>query len=1078
MLPKSLSYSDAAKILGRTDNRVVDAIDVLMSGLLLAASAAGNVTALGLFDAKDQLVRLSKELIAGLAEKIKGLDRIERTDRIAAAHAIIVLTAYFEALVGTEDDLAKPRRSKDGPGTRFDWTTNAEDNEDDELSTEVSALIAKMRRQRPTKSKQIKLATGHDVESDKARTIAYELLHTELPAPTPQEPYEKSLRRIGELYTSLTSRLPPLLVGPDLWAPLEDNVRQSLLKTLMDQVPTRAIARYESLFRALASEFPEVSYWANMVDHQATRAAVGQVQTALSGLQDILTGIACGRVPDDRRQALARFYQSALERQIVETGEIPSDTIVIPTLGTAYIDPDFRAADVSPRDRPDIESWWGGQGLRNDINGFLTGFLTSPDASSTILMVLGQPGSGKSVLTKVLSARLPASQFLAIRVVLREVPADADLQTQIEYAIRDATSESMTWPDLMRSAPGVLPVVLLDGFDELLQATGVSQSDYLEKVARFQESQAIQDTPVAFLITSRTAVADRVRIPADGVVCIRLEPFSSDQVEMWVSQWNRTNSAYFREQALNPLATRTVLTQPDLAEQPLLLLMLALYDADSNALQRAGNDLSHAQLYERLLGQFAEREVRKERPDLDGEALTREIDRQLLRLSIAAFAMFNRGRQWSTQSELDSDLTTLLAQNEHRSVSASFRAPLTAAQLLVGKFFFVHQAQAIQDGRRLSAFEFLHATFGEYLVARLVAYELGDLAAIEVLSIDRSRRNPPDESYLRALLSFAQLSIRATIVEYLSELVHQMNAESKAALGSALKELFRLTFVKPSSINDYSNYEPVDLDFLGRMAIYSANLLLLIIIVTGEVAASALFPDSEDAVNAWRRAAMLWRAALPEQGWLWLASSLDVRRIGSLQQRDVIASLPFKSHMSALLPVDLSWTYASTLSQDEGTGLRGSDCSQWHSEAFFVSDVNDDVMAHALESFSPKLSSVVTVIAKTNNRSVSAAHALIRLWIASTTEAGGDELATAYEDCIDVALHAFASFDDAQSTYQAIILYLLSDDRKRLPVSWRESMGRKLAAEYETQNRTTQSFSERVVVKLGFKLMYGTVVRS
>ena len=47
--------------------------------------------------------------------------------------------------------------------------------------------------------------------------------------------------------------------------------------------------------------------------------------------------------------------------------------------------------------------------------------------------------------------------------------------------MRGATREHLTWPDLVAAAGDALPVVMLDGFDELLQATGVSQSDYLEK---------------------------------------------------------------------------------------------------------------------------------------------------------------------------------------------------------------------------------------------------------------------------------------------------------------------------------------------------------------------------------------------------------------------------------------------------------------------------------------------------------------------------------------------------------------------------------------------------------------------
>jgi hypothetical protein len=52
------------------------------------------------------------------------------------------------------------------------------------------------------------------------------------------------------------------------------------------------------------------------------------------------------------------------------------------------------------------------------------------------------------------------------------VAVDADLETQIEQAIRATTGEHVTWRQLTRTADGALPAVLLDGFDELLQATG------------------------------------------------------------------------------------------------------------------------------------------------------------------------------------------------------------------------------------------------------------------------------------------------------------------------------------------------------------------------------------------------------------------------------------------------------------------------------------------------------------------------------------------------------------------------------------------------------------------------------
>jgi len=45
------------------------------------------------------------------------------------------------------------------------------------------------------------------------------------------------------------------------------------------------------------------------------------------------------------------------------------------------------------------------------------------------------------------------------------------------------------------------------------------------------------------LVTSRTAVADRVRYP-DGTMALRLEPFRDDQIASWLRTWNACNERH------------------------------------------------------------------------------------------------------------------------------------------------------------------------------------------------------------------------------------------------------------------------------------------------------------------------------------------------------------------------------------------------------------------------------------------------------------------------------------------------------------------------------------------------------
>ena len=155
--------------------------------------------------------------------------------------------------------------------------------------------------------------------------------------------------------------------------------------------------------------------------------------------------------------------------------------------------------------------------------------------------------------------------------------------------------------------------------------------------------------------------------------------------------------------------------------------MLALYDAADNALQNDEQELDESDLYERLLVSFAQREVRKTRPHLTAEPLKAAVESELLRLSVVAYSMFNRGRQWAAEDELSAEPWT-------HCFAATTRRPRlqgsTAGDARADRHrpAFLHPpSPGPSHDRRLTTCEFLHATFGEYLIARLTAHELRDL---------------------------------------------------------------------------------------------------------------------------------------------------------------------------------------------------------------------------------------------------------------------------------------------------------------------------------------------------------------
>ncbi|WP_439657075.1 NACHT domain-containing protein [Lentzea sp. HUAS TT2] len=795
---KTYGYADAVKLLGKKDNALVSALDKLAGTALLGGVPFAVSDLLGWFDVKTEFVRLSNQLLLKLGER-RGLARYSYSERLHAAHTVIVVVGLFEALKAVD----LPFKLKD-------------------LDLDKAGQIA---------------LVGLTGIFDGAGLL-----------PSPSRSYLTNLGVLREQYAQAGQALLTLLKDKAVW-PLLDEAGQRNTTSVLSRIQGPAVRHYEELVRKLAVQYPELGYWLQ-AHHNA------HVSAGLARLEESLERTRIGAEPDDRRRELARRYRAVLDRPVIDPGQVQQG-LEIPLTRDAYVDPDFQVRSTEPGCTPSQLRWWDEVVRRSDLHQYLVGYLTSPQAVTHPLVVLGDPGSGKSLLTKVMAARLPASDFLTVRVELRSVATEADLRRQIDLGLSAVLQEDVSFAALARDAGDALPVVLLDGFDELLQATGVTQSDFLENVQTFQRRRAEAGRPVAIVVTSRISVAGGMRIPA-GTDVLRLVPFSTGNMTAWLNVWNASNAGYFAEHGLEPLPIDDVLAHRVLAEQPLLLLMLALYDAAGNELQRQKDSLGRGDLYQELLSSFASREVGRE-SDLD------LVERELERLSVVAFAVFHRGGQWVAESDIDEDMTMLLRGGNPVPWQGP-RKPLSESDRVVGRFFFVQCAKAIRDEKELRTYEFLHATFGEYLVARLTWCALMDLHDSE----SRPRRitgSRPDDSFLYALLSFAPLSSSVPVIEFLVEKANK--SEERGELAGLVRRLFALSQLPRA--RSFDAYQPVRRPVPARHAIYSLNLVLLSVVLT------PLCSSRDIGVDDWPKLSTFWKSQLSDVEWSTLIELLYVR---------------------------------------------------------------------------------------------------------------------------------------------------------------------------------------------------------
>lgn len=849
----SLTLRGALGILGRRERPTLDRLNLALGGVILVSGVAMTAgwTALapaallaaiwGMTEQKNSAMELLRVSVDWVSNKRSDASGRERREVIAAAHTTIVAAAFFEAL---EKSL----------GAEF------------------------LRKLRITDAEKAVLLTGQlRADGEKLLDTLYAV---EIPSPSAARGFEENVEQVRVWVVDFSQRLSEFLrglaVSQDLtvdWATITD----------------LAVERYRSHFLQLAAKADEFAIWADLSEHAATRELVRQsnaelahelVQTrdALSRVSALLSRVVGpGSEVTDLRAIMTSINRAILTEQIVAVGDdVVGPGIMAPVVGQIYINPRFRVALMDAEACPTNVRWWEAKRPREDFDSLLVAHVLSPSATKLPMLLLGDPGAGKSMLTKVFAARLPDAGFTVVRVPLRRVTASARIAVQVQEALDEATDGRVPWPRLSDQSAGTIPVILLDGLDELLQASDSDRSAYLLDVLEFQRTEAAVGRDVIVIVTSRVVVADRVVIPF-GTTMVKLDSFADEDIADWLERWNDANSSAISAGTFRALTPDVALRYEDLARQPLLLLMLALYTADP-VVPALDAGPSMTDLYERLLREFALREARKSlgrdaRPDDVDERVADHLDR----LAIAALAMFNRGRQDVNEDEVGADLRVFREDLMTRAREEE------AGQRVVGEFFFVHAAegrpfgsQAGRGGRPIRRrYEFLHATFGEYLVASYIVSNLIDVTG----RTPRGRRGPidPDDSMLFALLSHQPLAARRSILEFARGICASRTDDDGRRQVLEVLEVLAGSYRDRRGWDKYTGYRPSPPDIVRCLACYSANVVSLRVAMEPEedgVALTDLLHAPGDALAQWRSTVLLWQAGLDPDGLRSVLSSL------------------------------------------------------------------------------------------------------------------------------------------------------------------------------------------------------------
>ena len=888
-----LTFKQVCEFIKEDQPELIESVDkllgitIILSPIVLGPAAAGI---LPLLTAKNELTKIGKGIFEKFTKK-RAEDYLARQSRMQVAYGLITYTAFFAAL---DRLLPKDKREK------FSLQEG-----------EKSPLI---------KSAQSRASCLSDDSIVDYASNENRFLVETIPFPHPAEDMSHQLARQLNLYQEMAKGFLRFIQGLAAWEELAE-IDKKAVSSVVEKLPKAAVETFEAQYFELSRRFEDFAVWANLHEHKKTKELIGKLSdyvrqhAALTRVTSTNIDIGFGKLhkavlsmPEalDLSQAenivdgLTLHYRARINEPIIEDKEeIQEDKprLSFPRVRDAFVPQSFRVLRQAVRARRlEDEATWTELPRRDDLGAFLLSYLSSPYSTEAPLLILGHPGSGKSLLTTVLSAQLMSKHYTAIRVPLREVNSDASIVSQIEEQIARITSVRLDpWSKISGAFKNNPPLVILDGYDELLQASGKVFSTYLQDVQSFQRNETEQGRPVRVIVTSRVTLIDKATIPL-GSTIVRLLEFDERQRNRWISIWNASNASYFaatKHQSFelpseNEADSTKILA---LAEQPLLLLMLALYDSEGNKL-RNSRSLDRTVLYESLLRRFVLRERGKDRKfqELGAADKKRELDFDMHRLGVAAIGMYNRRKLHILSSELNDDLKFF---NAERDFAVTSGRPLTQADLLLGSFFFVHKSRAQQTAgtvdyhEEIAAFEFLHNTFGEFLTADFIMRQtlveveaLKALSQTEVLRAQLEQKLGAADGFSRswfASLVYTPLFTRPVVLEMMREWISHLLRRRQLSRSDFLTHLDTIIINQmrrllskremPSIMRKEAAQEGYvapfgDHPLLGHMAIYSLNLILLRAIVSNAafVFDEQMIESHEDGARPWEKLTHIWRS--------------------------------------------------------------------------------------------------------------------------------------------------------------------------------------------------------------------------
>jgi uncharacterized protein YjbI with pentapeptide repeats len=536
---------------------------------------------------------------------------------------------------------------------------------------------------------------------------------------------------------------------------------------------------------------------------------------------------------DEKDEFLKQYYQQ-IEDDFIKTPVLDNDKNM--TLNDIYIEPTFEF--LSNHLKKEKDKYYNQFTTAKDnqsIHNFIYNYLNNKSScnneqfqskNSNIVLILGQPGQGKSSFSKKFMFDYISKNFDTKEQVfllrLRDISNSSHLLDNPIDSLVEKLNKIIGFTLNLEDET----ILFLDGLDELTMKEQLVSSkidDFLETLI-----SCLKDYPkLKLIITSRTLYVNLEKLEKrlkDNILTLHLKAFDLEKQKLWLEKYKEFYPyATLTDEILDELHKNQTNHILELISQPILLHMITKLNLSEDDLT---NNTNRAKIYDEMFTSIINRKWEDNRQHENLKGIEPDDIRELLRE--IAFAIYKSDFEYIHKSKLEK-LPFIKEFYEKLEIDVNKNTEELDGILkgVLISFYFQEVNKNSEDDIDDSnnyAIEFLHKSLQEYLVAEKIYDEVLRL-------IDKDRKNKYAIKDYKEVLKivwelFSSKTISLEIQNYLIEIIQNGNQEQNIELakrmGSFLGELFEKDFIYQYNLDSDVNIMQKSFDtFYGYWAVLS-----------------------------------------------------------------------------------------------------------------------------------------------------------------------------------------------------------------------------------------------------------------